>query len=776
MASQIFQHFDDTPSGVSRSVQPGLTRRYTAVTKYGLIVPNFVQYMYPGESMTIRPTSFIKLPAPYNRPQLSRVRFVQRFYQLDLRTLWLGWEEYIKGTETMIVNSNDSLEVPYIVNCLVDSNRVDCGVKADISGVVRDGGDTPFSVQVRTPREMLLSNGYPASIPPTGKSFNFVAGIHELGDYLDCAIGTSYSNTSLEDGGVLYRHAFDFAAYQLIYSFGFRNPLVQRRVDDFYQMSNETGFTSEFPKYTVNYQETGIVVQNPNVGPVLRGTITSVPITEEDFTPSIREWNGYTPLSTDKAESTDRNDINRTSWESVEHFPLKAGANMSMLAFSLDSNGFPNFQSSAISLYRMRYANWTSDRFTTATLSPQEGEEAQIPVSGSISVTLPDSTEVSLTGLTASIPALPVENGSAFSIDEVPFDANSVRAYAGSPLLADSSYSHGVIFKDKVSGSFVSGVLSDNPSLVVPSTSASVSGSATASFSKSSATVSTSMFVSPSDFRFYMQMQKIKEMQQQTDNRYKSYMQKFFGSRVPDSQLDRPQYLGGYVQDLDVDVVTQSSSSVDGSPLGSQAGTLASGKSGHTIRVYSPQHSIVMGVCFIMPDSEYTGGQNREFVARDRFDWMLPQFSNISKQAIYNYELGYTLADEGTSGFSKSAFGYEPVYNYLRWSDNRAVGDFRDTFNSMGNYEEFKPWIVTRDFGRTINLTDVKVVPGGSLSFKLSIGANVPTLSDEFLSMRYGVDDSNFSVNQDTFYPFILDSYFDVRAVRKIPTVGVPRV
>lgn len=769
MASQIFQHFDNTPSGVSRSVQPGLTRRYTAVTKYGLIVPNFVQYMYPGESMTIRPTSFIKLPAPYNRPQLSRVRFVQRFYQVDLRTLWLGWEEYIKGTETMIVDSNDSLEIPYIVNCLVDSNRVDCGVKADISGVVRDGGDTPFSVEVRTSREMLLTNGYPVGVPPTGKSFNFVAGIHELGDYLDCAIGTSYSNASLEAGGVLYRHAFDFAAYQLIYSFGFRNPLVQRRIDDFYQMSNESGYRSEFPKYTVNYSETGVVVQNPNVGPVLRGTITSLPISEADFAPSIRNWDENVPLATDKAESTDRNDINRTSWESVEHFPLKSGANMSMLAFSLNSSGFPNFQTSAISLYRMRYANWTSDRFTTATLSPQEGEEAQIPVSGSIAVTLPDTTTVTLTDMTATV-----------GTQQVRFEASGQA-----PVETDTVYSRVSDFTASDSDTYlaqlrVSGLDLDtfnvNHNLVVPGFSAAVSGSASASFSQSSATVSPSLYVSPSDFRFYMQMQKIKEMQQQTDNRYKSYMQKFFGSRVPDNQLDRPQYLGGYVQDLDVDVVTQNSSSVDGSPLGSQAGTLASGKSGHTIRVYSPQHSIVMGVCFIMPDSEYTGGQNREFVARDRFDWMLPQFSNISKQAIYNYELGYTLADEGTPGFSKSAFGYEPPYNYLRWSDNRAVGDFRDTFNSMGNYEEFKPWIVTRDFGRTIKLTDVQVVPGGSLSFKVSIGANVPTLSDEFLSMRYGVDDSNFSVNQETFYPFILDSFFDVRAVRKIPTVGVPRI
>lgn len=772
MASRIFQHFDDTPSGVSRSVQPGLTRRYTAVTKYGLIVPNFVQYMYPGESMSIRPTSFIKLPAPYNRPQLSRVRFVQRFYQIDLRTLWLGWEEYIKGTETMIADSSDSLEVPYIVNCVVDSQRVDCGVKADISGVVRAGSDTSFSVEVRTPREMLLSEGYPLVIPPTGKSFNFVAGIHELGDYLDCAIGTSYSNDSLEAGGVLYRHAFDFAAYQLIYSFGFRNPLVQRRIDDFYQMSNEVGYRSEFPKYTVNYSETGIVVQNPNVGPVIRGNITSLPISEDDFTPSVRNWNEDVPLATDKAESTDRRDINRTSWESVEHFPLKAGANMSMLAFSLDSDGFPKFQNSAISLYRMRYANWTSDRFITATLSPQEGDEAQIPVSGSIAVTLPDTTTVTLTGLEASIPSLPVGGTMAYT-DNTTVSGDRVVLFdvVGEPV-TNVDFSKVAFHPNSVDSEKTPNIVD----LSVPAHSVSVGGSATGSFSQQSAAVSPSLYVSPSDFRFYMQMQKIKEMQQQTDNRYKSYMHKFFGSRVPDEQLDRPKYLGGYVQDLDVDVVTQSSSSVDGSPLGSQAGTLASGKSGHTIRVYSPQHSIVMGVCFIMPDSEYTGGQNREFVARDRLDWMLPQFANISKQAIYNYELGYTLADEGTPGFSRSAFGYEPPYNYLRWSDNRAVGDFRDTFNSMGNYEEFKPWIVTRDFGRTIKLTDVKVVPGGSFSFRVSIGANVPTLSDEFLSMRYGVDDSNFSVNQETFYPFILDSFFDVRAVRKIPTVGVPRI
>lgn len=97
------------------------------------------------------------------------------------------------------------------------------------------------------------------------------------------------------------------------------------------------------------------------------------------------------------------------------------------------------------------------------------------------------------------------------------------------------------------------------------------------------------------------------------------------------------------------------------------------------------------------------------------------------------------------------------------------VGAFRDLVNQTGSKEWYKPWILTRDFGYTVDTT---LQSGSSIPY---LANTQPTLSDKFLSGRYGVDYSNFVVsNPKKMYPFIVDSYFDVRATRIIPTRGLP--
>lgn len=803
--ANIFQVNDNTPSGVGRSVQPGLTRRFTFDTKYGLIVPNFVQYLYPGESLRLRPTSFIRTVNPLNRPQLSRVRFVQRFYKIDLRTMFLAWEDFIKGTETLLLNGSDEIKMPYVCNVSdnyqMPNSPAEIGTRSTISGTLRaekkiGAGyaefEQSFNISSGWPRRLVLD---PQGYPYQRNSDLAIFGIHELGDYLDCAVHVPYEAggtyyTGVENYDMLHRNAFDFAAYQLIYSFGFRQPRVQKRIDDFYEMAAEVSGYSEFTPYTramnvsggVWYRDRNAKVTvrtSPNVEliPVdgLTATYASgnskevstvIVVNQPEGNKAIGEIDSSTgePYFKNKSESTSVDDINRTSWESVEHWPLKSGTNVSMLAMSINDSGFPEFRPSAISLTRMRYANWLSDRFVTATFTPQEGDEAQIPVQGSVNVTLPDSTTVTLSNLSATVPHTRI----------VPEDV--VTGGLGSQVsLTEASASGDVTKYGSVYAYGLSSGDLNNARLVFPTTYISVSGSSTAQFSSNSANAIHSLSISPSDFRFYMQLQKIKEMQQATDNRYKSYITKFFGSHVPDSQLDRPQFLGGYVQDLNVSEVTQTSETSENSELGSVAGKIVDGKTGRSIRVHADQHCIVMGVCFIMPDTEYVGGQNREFVTETRFDWMLPQFANISKQAIYNYELAYSVQKKGAANAAHAVFGYEPVYNYLRWSDNRAVGVFRDYFNSTGNAEEFKPWIVKRYFGDSLDFKITGTSSGISID-GVEVKPAVPTLSDEFLSMRFGVDDSNFAVDSETLYPFIVDSYFDIRAVRKIPSVGIARV
>lgn len=811
--ANIFQVNDNTPSGVGRSVQPGLTRRFTFDTKYGLIVPNFVQYLYPGESLRLRPTSFIRTVNPLNRPQLSRVRFVQRFYKIDLRTTFLAWEDFIKGTETLLLNGSDEIKMPYVCNVSdnyqTPNSPAEIGTKSTISGTLRaekkiGAGyaefEQSFNISSGWPRRLVLD---PQGYPFQRNSDLAIFGIHELGDYLDCAVhvpyeagGTYYTGVGSYD--MLHRNAFDFAAYQLIYSFGFRQPRVQKRIDDFYEMAAEVSGYSEFVPYTramnvsggVWYRDRNAKVTvrtSPNVDliPVdgLTATYASgnskevstvIVVNQPEGNKAIGEIDSTTgePYFKNKAESTSVDDINRTSWESVEHWPLKSGTNVSMLAMSINDNGFPEFRPSAISLTRMRYANWLSDRFVTATFTPQEGDEAQIPVQGSVNVTLPDSTTVTLSNVNVEVPATEVG-----SVDNDHHSNVSSRVYLSGYVRNGEIGSTGRFYTDynEVTAVGFPTNTSDHAYLQVPARTVSVSGSSTAQFSSNSAAAIHSLSISPSDFRFYMQLQKIKEMQQATDNRYKSYITKFFGSHVPDSQLDRPQFLGGYVQDLNVSEVTQTSATSESSELGSVAGKIVDGKTGRSIRVHADQHCIVMGVCFIMPDTEYVGGQNREFVTETRFDWMLPQFANISKQAIYNYELAYSVQQKGAASAAHAVFGYEPVYNYLRWSDNRAVGVFRDYFNSTGNAEEFKPWIVKRYFGDTLDFKITGTSSGISVD-GVEVKPAVPTLSDEFLSMRFGVDDSNFAVDSETLYPFIVDSYFDIRAVRKIPSVGIARV
>lgn len=289
----------------------------------------------------------------------------------------------------------------------------------------------------------------------------------------------------------------------------------------------------------------------------------------------------------------------------------------------------------------------------------------------------------------------------------------------------------------------------------------SQSASSTAS---GTATAVPSLYVSPSNFRFAMTLQHIKEMQAQIDNRYQSYIRKFFGARARDYRLDRPEFLGGSVMELNVSDVTQTSQSTDDSLLGDLAGKSVSSDTSRIIRYHADEHTVILGLIHIMPDTEYIGGLSRIDSTQDRFDWALPQFSHLSEQAVYNWELSFNgITSYLRENLQKQAFGYQPIMNHLRWRPNIACGAFRDTLNSMGSYQEYKPWIAVRDFG-------ARVADNGFITF------DTPTLSDKFLSGRYNRDNSNFDVTDDNYlYPFMIDSYFNERLVRIISARGTPR-
>lgn len=754
----VFSRNDTSPDSVPRSLQL-LTHRHTFDTRYMEIIPNFSEILYPNESITLQVTNFVRT-LPMIRPMFSRVRVIQRFCAVPLRILWHSWEDYIKGEN----ESQFLLEEPYIVNstyATLNNNNETTPSFSEHGTYFNFNAfpNRPAVVPKNQPRGILLdSNGYvPSRLWPvysdnSRNDYHSYAlfGIGELGDHFNAPVGVTMGKYYDVSTGNTYScpfSAFKFAAYQLAYSYFERQPNVQTRIDDFYEMSEKS--PKEFPRFIIgaDYKNGSTFMCPPSlISSDFGKSLISVPLG------SMRNI----ASNVDESSSTYQQDVIRSSWENVEKFPLKSGANLSMLAMYNDPvTGLPTYVPSNISLTRTRFANWQTDYFTSCNPWQQRGEEAQIPLSGSASV--------DLAGLSVTFSGLSI-TGKSGRAAYTSFRNNAGNItnsghFAGTALHdvdADPADGRGVVAlnvndrKDAGENQFIVTESAELADVLQVTGSGSASGSG-------SAPVSSSFYVSPSNFRFAMTLQHIKEMQAQIDNRYQSYIHKFFGARARDYRLDRPEFLGGSVMELNVSDVNQTSQTTADSDLGEVAGKSVSASTSRKIRFHADEHCVILGTLHIIPDTEYIGGLDRVDNTKDRFDWALPQFSHLSEQAVYNKELAYlglTHQEE-----NETVFGYEPIMNHLRWRRNFATGTFRDIFNSTGNFAEYKPWLVTRNFGFSVD----------DFYFKY----NVPTLSDEFLSGRYGRDNSNFPItDDDDFKPFKVDSYFTERLVRVISSRG----
>lgn len=773
----VFSRNNTNPEPVPRSVQD-LSHRNTFSTKYMMIVPNFARQMYPNESIRINVTNFVRT-IPMNTPMFSSVRIVQRFIAVPNRIMWSSFEDYIKGDDEF----STSYEEPYIVNSKMLSSS---GSMPRVFGYYYPARTA--SSETQNPRCIeLTSDSYVAS---DVSSYVAQFGSCELGDYLDAPLYTGLGRSFTSGQKPLRMSAFKFAAYQLGYSYFYRQPNVQARIDDFYQMSLST--THEFPMFVLQLQGSmGSSLHFMPLGTVSPSAATmpafSSAVTYSSYVEAIVARDGIvrdrfslrdaaifknvsgSPLprdissSTDPTVSTYRGDLLRSSWDKVEHFPLKAGANLSMLASEPNpTTGLPEYVPSNISLTRLRYANWQTDYFTSENPWQQRGEEQQIPVNGTIKVNLNgvqfNLTSSSITGSRFLTPLMKESQGGV--VNQVFYRSNKAINPEQYVSTADNAALISHYQGNDVLPQYTNFAVGIIPEDLASHLSMSATGTASAS---SSASAVPSLYVSPSQMKFALAIQHIQEAQAQIDNRYQSYIRKFFGARARDFRLDRPEFIGGSVQDLNISEVEQTSADTDDStPLGTLAGKGVSGKTSKTIRYHAEEHTMIMGLIHIIPDTEYIHGLNREDNTQDRFDWMLPQLGHLPEQAVYNYEL--SCSQFGIDGKPYEAHGYEPMYNNLRWQANKAHGEFRDWSNSRGNYAYFNPWLIKRDFG-----FDIKT----SSSVPVQLVSRVPTLSDQFLSGRYGVDNSNFvSTNDDILHPFMVDSYFNVRMVRTIPTRG----
>lgn len=231
-------------------------------------------------------------------------------------------------------------------------------------------------------------------------------------------------------------------------------------------------------------------------------------------------------------------------------------------------------------------------------------------------------------------------------------------------------------------------------------------------------------------------LQQFLERNNIAGGRYIESILAHFGVLSPDRRLQRPAYLGGFSQPIQIsEIETNANSNGDtDNVVGDLAGK---GKAFGNFGKYScmaTEHGCVMVFMSIMPTAAYGQGLPRMYSRMEKFDFAFPEFQNIGEQSIKNKEIYfYQLQPSGD-------FGYTPRYAEYKYLPDRFSGDM------LGSLEYWH-------MGRTFD--------------------SAPTLSQFFIECN--PTDRIFAVQDQTSSQHIVaDIWLDFKAIRKLQKYSLP--
>ena len=233
------------------------------------------------------------------------------------------------------------------------------------------------------------------------------------------------------------------------------------------------------------------------------------------------------------------------------------------------------------------------------------------------------------------------------------------------------------------------------------------------------------------------QIQKLYERDARGGTRYTEIIQSHFGVTSPDARLQRPEYLGGGKDRINVNPVPQTSSTDATTPQGNLSAFGTSGFSNHGFVKSFTEHCTIIGLACVFADLTYQQGINRMWKRRDRWDFYWPALSHIGEQPIYNEE----IYAQGTTA-DTDVFGYQERYAEYRYKPSMITGKMRSNYaTSLDN------WHLAQDF------------------------TALPSLNASFIEENPPVD----RVIAVTTEPhLLLDMHFDLKCTRPMPVYSVP--
>lgn len=298
------------------------------------------------------------------------------------------------------------------------------------------------------------------------------------------------------------------------------------------------------------------------------------------------------------------------------------------------------------------------DYFTSATPQPQKGDPTMIPVSGILNnVMTPvvtEATDHDGKGSNGSLNRLKI-GYSGSSID------TNVRVLWGSRIdggkMNVGAYDSGV----------ASSEISDSRS-VWP----------TNLWTRATEIDTSPLGVLVNDVRMAFGIQRVLERWARYGSRMIESIQAFFGVTSPDARLQRSEYLGGDRRRIDMQQVTQTSSTDSTSPLGTTSAYSLTLSVHHDFDKSFVEPGYVIGIMAVRTRHSYQFATEKFWRKRRFFDYYLPQLANIGDQPIMASEIfdnGIAEIVDGTD--QDTVFGFNEAWSDYRYKPNRISGYMR---------------------------------------------------------------------------------------------------
>lgn len=258
------------------------------------------------------------------------------------------------------------------------------------------------------------------------------------------------------------------------------------------------------------------------------------------------------------------------------------------------------------------------------------------------------------------------------------------------------------------------------------------------------ADLSTATAATINQLREAFAVQQLLELDARSGTRYVEILRAQWGVQVPDFRLQRPEYLGGSTQRIDIHQVAQTAPTSGSNAMASLAalGQVVTRSGFHHSFV---EHGFLMCILNVRADISYQQGLDRMWTRQNRYDFYHPVFAHLGEQAVYLRELFYT----SSSMWDNSVFGYQERWAEYRYDRSFVTGAFRS--NITGSLDS---WHLALNF-------DIADMP---------IGLNSEFIEDYPPINRIRALDPDEGDHQQ----FLVDIYFKTRWARLMPVYSVP--